>query len=50
MNISNNWQLNIEAAERYEAIPVPTILGPAARLLVEHASINSDSFRGTSHL
>ena len=43
MNISKNWQLNLDAAELYEAIPVPTILGPAARLLVEHASINSDS-------
>ena len=43
MNISKNWQLNLEAAELYEAIPVPTILGPVARLLVEHASINSDS-------
>jgi ubiquinone/menaquinone biosynthesis C-methylase UbiE len=43
MNISKNWQLNLEAAELYEAIPVPTILGPAAQLLVEHASINSDS-------
>jgi SAM-dependent methyltransferase len=43
LNISQNWQLNLEAAELYEAIPVPTILGPAARLLVEHASINSDS-------
>jgi ubiquinone/menaquinone biosynthesis C-methylase UbiE len=43
MNISKNWQLNLEAAELYEAIPVPTILGPVARLLVEHAGINSDS-------
>ena len=43
MSISKNWQLSLEAAELYEAIPVPTILGPASRLLVEHASINSDS-------
>ncbi len=43
MNISKNWQLNLEAAELYEAIPVPTTLGPVARLLVEHAGINRDS-------
>ncbi len=43
MSISKNWQLSLEAAELYEAIPVPTILGPVARLLVEHANIHSDS-------
>ncbi len=43
MNISKYWQLSLEAAELYEAIPVATILGPAARLLVEQVSINSDS-------
>ncbi|HHY84965.1 MAG TPA: methyltransferase domain-containing protein [Verrucomicrobia bacterium] len=37
MTASTQWQLAREAAERYEAILVPAILGPAARALVEFA-------------
>lgn len=35
MAASTQWQLARDAAERYERILVPTILGPAARALVE---------------
>jgi hypothetical protein len=35
METSTQWQLARETAERYEQIRVPTILGPAARALVE---------------
>jgi SAM-dependent methyltransferase len=35
---STQWQLARDAAERYERILVPAILGPAARALVEHVA------------
>jgi ubiquinone/menaquinone biosynthesis C-methylase UbiE len=38
MSTSTQWQLARDAAERYEQILVPTILGPAARALVEFAA------------
>ena len=38
MTTSTQWQLARDAAERYERILVPTILGPAARALVEFAA------------
>ncbi len=38
---STQWQLARDAAERYEQILVPTILGPAARGLVEFADIRA---------
>jgi ubiquinone/menaquinone biosynthesis C-methylase UbiE len=37
MTPSTHWQLAREAAERYDAILIPTILGPAARALVDWA-------------
>lgn len=39
MTTSTEWQLAREAAERYEKILVPTILGPAARALVDWSAI-----------
>lgn len=36
---SPRWQLTRDAAERYEQILVPTLLGPAARALVEFAAL-----------
>lgn len=41
MVISTQWQLAREAAERYEQILVPAILGPAARALVEWSALQS---------
>jgi len=38
---SKHWQLDIEAAKRYQEIPVPTILGPAAHALVDKVKLNS---------
>ncbi|PLZ89758.1 hypothetical protein CEN44_12345 [Fischerella muscicola CCMEE 5323] len=38
---STQWQLARDAAERYEQILVPTILGPAARALVEFAALQA---------
>lgn len=38
---STQWQLARDAAERYERILVPTILGPAARALVELAGLQA---------
>lgn len=38
MVTSTQWQLSREAAERYEEILVPAILGPAARVLVERVA------------
>lgn len=38
MTTSTQWQLARDAAERYERILVPTILGPAAQALVEFAA------------
>lgn len=38
---STSWQLGQDAAERYERILVPTILGPFARVLAEHSSAAS---------
>jgi len=35
MKASTEWQLTRESANRYEDIIVPTVLGPAGRLLVE---------------
>lgn len=40
MTTSTQWQLGLDAAERYERIVVPTILGPAARALVEFAALS----------
>ncbi len=39
MATSTQWQLARDAAERYERILVPAILGPAARSLVEWADL-----------
>lgn len=39
MATSTQWQLAQDAAARYEQILVPTILGPAARALVEAAGL-----------
>jgi ubiquinone/menaquinone biosynthesis C-methylase UbiE len=39
MATSTQWQLAREAAERYEQILVPAILGPAARALVDWAGL-----------
>ncbi len=39
--ISTQWQLARDAAERYEQILVPTILGPAARALVEFVALQA---------
>src|SRR5690606_20187355 len=39
MATSTQWQLARDAAERYERILVPAILGPAARSLVEWAGL-----------
>lgn len=39
MATSTQWQLAREAAERYQQIVVPTILGPAARALVEWSAL-----------
>lgn len=36
---STEWQLARDAAERYQAIIVPAILGPAAQALVDHAGL-----------
>src|SRR5574341_648405 len=41
MATSTQWQLAREAAERYEQILVPVILGPAARALVEWSSLQN---------
>ncbi|SFF57761.1 Methyltransferase domain-containing protein [Fontimonas thermophila] len=38
---STQWQLARDAAQRYEQILVPTILGPAARALVEFAALQA---------
>jgi len=42
MAISTEWQLAREAAERYEQILVPAILGPAARALVDWSALKGD--------
>jgi ubiquinone/menaquinone biosynthesis C-methylase UbiE len=42
MATSIEWQLAREAAERYEQILVPAILGPAALSLVEWSALKSD--------
>lgn len=39
MATSTQWQLARDAAERYERILVPAILGPAARALVEWSDL-----------
>jgi SAM-dependent methyltransferase len=39
METSKQWQLARDAAERYEQILVPAILGPAARALVEWSGL-----------
>lgn len=39
METSKQWQLALDAAERYERILVPTILGPAARALVARSGL-----------
>jgi ubiquinone/menaquinone biosynthesis C-methylase UbiE len=39
MATSTQWQLARAAAERYEQILVPAILGPVARMLVEWANL-----------
>lgn len=39
MSTSKKWQLQRDAAERYEQILVPAILGPFARALVEAANL-----------
>lgn len=41
MVTSTEWQLAREAAERYEQIIVPVILGPAARTLVEWSALQT---------
>jgi len=41
MTISTEWQLAREAAERYQQILVPAILGPAARALVDWSALKS---------
>jgi ubiquinone/menaquinone biosynthesis C-methylase UbiE len=41
MKTSTQWQLARDAAERYERILVPTILGPAARALVEWSDVQA---------
>ncbi|HEX6383365.1 MAG TPA: methyltransferase domain-containing protein [Anaerolineae bacterium] len=41
MSTSTQWQLAHEAAERYQQILVPAILGPAARALVEWSAVHS---------
>jgi SAM-dependent methyltransferase len=38
---SKHWQLDLEAAKRYQETPVPTILGPAAHALVDKVNLNS---------
>jgi ubiquinone/menaquinone biosynthesis C-methylase UbiE len=40
MATSTQWQLARDAAERYERILVPAILGPVARALVEWSSLS----------
>ena len=42
MAISTEWQLAREAAERYDQILVPAILGPAARALVDWSALKGD--------
>jgi ubiquinone/menaquinone biosynthesis C-methylase UbiE len=37
---SKHWQLDLEAAKRYQEIPVPTILGPAAHALVDKVKLD----------
>ena len=39
MATSANWQLTREAAQRYEDILVPVILGPFARIVVDRANL-----------
>lgn len=41
MTPSTQWQLAQEAAERYEEVLVPAILGPAAKALVKWAGLRS---------
>lgn len=41
METSTQWQLAREAAERYEQILVPAILGPVARALVDWSALQS---------
>jgi ubiquinone/menaquinone biosynthesis C-methylase UbiE len=38
---SKHWQLDLDAAKRYQEIPVPIILGPAAHALVDKVELNS---------
>ena len=38
---SKHWQLDLDAAKRYQEIPVPTILGPVAHALVDKVKISS---------
>jgi ubiquinone/menaquinone biosynthesis C-methylase UbiE len=40
---SKHWQLDLDAARRYQEIPVPTILEPAAHALVDKVKPNSGS-------
>jgi ubiquinone/menaquinone biosynthesis C-methylase UbiE len=39
MTSSKQWQLALDAAERYQQILVPAIIGPAARALVDRADL-----------
>jgi len=43
MKTSKHWQLDLDAAKRYQEIPVPTILGPAAHALVDKARLYPDT-------
>jgi hypothetical protein len=44
MATSTQWQLIRDAAERYERIAMPAILGPFAQLLVEWANLPLGAF------
>lgn len=39
MQASKRWQVAQNAAERYESVLVPAILGPFARALVDHSGV-----------
>lgn len=41
MTVSTQWQLARRAAERYQRVLTPTILGPFAQALVTHAALQS---------
>jgi len=42
MPTSTSWQLTLDAAERYQEVIVPTMLGPAAHALVDEAHLQPD--------